>query len=424
MTSRSCRPSRWGAATAVLAALLAGFSPGQVDSKPAPSLAQIGKAMEDLRAEFARAPTGAARAQAKDRVQRAAADYAEKVPDSGARSAEDSLILGRLLVDADRGNEAVAHLVTGLKGTPGGLTPVLKLMERTSRTTEFPDLSKGMSEGQRKRLAAELKAQAEAAGQLGRSLEITCAFGLAFAHVRDEATFSLLVSEAKRIFGSVEPLGVSWEGMPAGPLGLMGLRGTKPEVVRKLGGDYLNLLASDRRREPELVLGLLGRKTAITDVLAITAAGSRSPPPLEGRVSILHFFRPDGNDQSLRHLVRLVAAHPELSVVGITFFKGTFEDVGRGIPERTGLSEQAEAQLMLEARDARKCSWPWFTAGRWKAREPSSTAEPRPRMFAHHHVMAVPTFIVVDRSSTIRYVHAGEGDLAKIDEAVAALFSN
>jgi hypothetical protein len=289
------------------------------------------------------------------------------------------------------------------------------------KTPKMPDITKGVSEKERKRLSAALKEQSEISEKFSKSLQITGLFGMAFKYVDDPATFSLLVTEAKRIFGPVDSLGVPFEGAAVTPLGLMGLRGTPAGDVTALGRSYLNLLAPDRRKHAELPLGLLGRKAALSEIQALAPGGTPSSASLEGKVTILHFFQPDRDDVSLRHLVRLAAAHPEVSVVGITFFSSIFEDVARGLPERTGLAEQAESQLMLEAREVRKCSWPWFSAGRWKGvPTPVGAPDVRPKMFAHHHVTSVPTFIVVDRSSTIRYFHVGDDALISLDDAVAA----
>ena len=100
-------------------------------------------------------------------------------------------------MDADRGRDAVPHILNGLKGTPGGMTPFLKIQPKLPKA---PDLTKGVSDAERKRYAAALKEFSDATERSMKSMRITGFFGMAFRHVADEQSFVQLVNETKRIF--------------------------------------------------------------------------------------------------------------------------------------------------------------------------------------------------------------------------------
>jgi hypothetical protein len=254
MASHATRLSWRLAHAAILAPALAWAAPAQDDSRPSLDLTRVEAEMEKHRSASAAAKGAIARYKARQQHQSAAAAHAAKLTNADIRTPGDSLIAGQLLVDADRGREAVPHLVNGLKGTPGGLTPWLKLFEASTKPLPKTDLTKPIPEKAQALAAAALELS-ENAKQGVTSLRITGMFGMAFKNVTDEPTFVLLVNEARRIFGKSEPLGVPWAGAAITPLGLMAIRGMPPEKVASLGRSYCDLLAPDRRRYVEKAIG-------------------------------------------------------------------------------------------------------------------------------------------------------------------------
>jgi hypothetical protein len=418
MTRESGRATVTRCRTAALALVIASAAFAQGESRSAGGLGSVEKSMESLREATRRAKDPIERHRARERVRDEAIRIAATFTDAEIRSSEDSLIAGRILCEADRGREAVRHLVNGLRGLPGGMAPYSKLID--TKIPKGPDLTKKVSEADRKRMAAALMTAAENARQAGKTLQILMMFGLAFRNVDDEPTFVQLVKESKRIFGPSEPLGIPWEGAAVIPAGIMGVRGMPQAKLATLGRSYGELLSPDRRKTFEKTFGLLGRKAVLSDLkpLAATPGG---PPALVDRVTVLHFVDAGGSPRPLELLKRLAASDPVVSIIGITHHSGKFVDPARGIPEKANLGESDESRLLLEQREAHGCSWPWFSAGPWKQVELGKQPAAPPRLMTQYEVDSPPTFVVVDRAATIRYFHPGEEDLSSLEEVVGLL---
>jgi hypothetical protein len=174
-----------------------------------------------------------------------------------------------------------------------------------------------------------------------------------------------------------------------------------------------------------LAIGRIGKKASLTHAQPLGPSSPASRPALAGRVTLLHFLEPGTGDGALACLKRIRASRPEVSIVGLTFFSGSFVDPTRGEAERTGLEQEAETKLLLDYREAHGCPWPWMSTGRWNRGASSwqKFDEDRPRLLSDWEVSVLPTIVVVDRTSTIRYVHVGDDGLVALDEVVERLLA-